>query len=679
VSEAGAAAALPERPERAGAPTLADDTVALEPFDRRAARKLTLAYVLTATAILAVSGMLGVLLRDSQANLGRLNDNAWYAVMTAHGLGAFLGWAGFAVMGFGFWVLAAHGFPVRGFGKAMAWVSYWTMVVGVLGIVVATLALSFGASWVFLYPLPFSSAGQWSGPTAGVFLASVLLAGVSVITWCAAILHTVLGAALHAVSHNLVNRYGVAIGLGYLFPRRFATNPRSVPYPVIPLAVIGLDMIIATLPLAVLLVAMLVEVANPSFHIDVLGAKNILWFFGHPVVYLLLFPAAAVYYHLVPKYAGRPLVAGNVIAVAWAIAVVANVSVWAHHIYVDYPTGLQEGVNTAMQPITFALTIPSALSLYSLGFTIYRSRFHWNAASTALVLGLVSWLLAGLSGVVNATIAFDVVVHNTLWIVGHFHHMALYNIGFLVFAATYHYLPELTGNRLYSETMAKVHVWVTFVAGMGFVTTWLVEGLEGAPRRFSVLPSKWDAYQTASIPFVFAIALVQLLYFVNVVQTVRGKAGSLSEPARAVPRRERRRRLSLAGAEAAYILVSVALMFAAGAAGYAIGHAQRGGGGGATAPTTAPATGTTGEQGGALARGKQVFESAGCGSCHTLAAADASGQVGPNLDQTKPTRALVVNRVTNGFGAMPPFKDQLSQQQIQDVAAFVSQSAGAGG
>jgi len=69
--------------------------------------------------------------------------------------------------------------------------------------------------------------------------------------------------------------------------------------------------------------------------------------------------------------------------------------------------------------------------------------------------------------------------------------------------------------------------------------------------------------------------------------------------------------------------------------------------------------------------GKEVFESAGCVGCHTLADAGATGTVGPNLDEAKPPHDLVVTRVTNGMGAMPPFKDQLSEKQIQDVAAYV--------
>jgi cytochrome c553 len=84
----------------------------------------------------------------------------------------------------------------------------------------------------------------------------------------------------------------------------------------------------------------------------------------------------------------------------------------------------------------------------------------------------------------------------------------------------------------------------------------------------------------------------------------------------------------------------------------------------------------TAEGGGDAAAGKQVFESAGCVSCHTLSDAGATGTVGPNLDQAQPPAELVVERVTNGMGVMPPFKDSLSEQQIQDVAAYVSSVAG---
>jgi mono/diheme cytochrome c family protein len=94
----------------------------------------------------------------------------------------------------------------------------------------------------------------------------------------------------------------------------------------------------------------------------------------------------------------------------------------------------------------------------------------------------------------------------------------------------------------------------------------------------------------------------------------------------------------------------------------------------ATEATETTETETTGGAEGDAEAGAEVFASAGCGSCHTLEDAGSSGTIGPDLDDSQPDRELIVDRVTNGAGAMPPFKDQLSEQQIQDVATFVFES-----
>ena len=96
-----------------------------------------------------------------------------------------------------------------------------------------------------------------------------------------------------------------------------------------------------------------------------------------------------------------------------------------------------------------------------------------------------------------------------------------------------------------------------------------------------------------------------------------------------------------------------------------------------TAPSESTPTDTTSAApGGDATAGKAVFTSAGCTGCHTLADAGSNGNVGPNLDQVKPSLALVVTRVTNGKSPMPSFKGQLSEKQIEDVAAYVSSVAG---
>ena len=90
------------------------------------------------------------------------------------------------------------------------------------------------------------------------------------------------------------------------------------------------------------------------------------------------------------------------------------------------------------------------------------------------------------------------------------------------------------------------------------------------------------------------------------------------------------------------------------------------------ATTAGPSTTLTGD----AAAGKDLYAAKGCGGCHVLADAGSSGTVGPDLDESKPAVDLVVDRVTNGRGAMPPFKGQLSEQEIADVAAYVAESAG---
>lgn len=141
----------------------------------------------------------------------------------------------------------------------------------------------------------------------------------------------------------------------------------------------------------------------------------------------------------------------------------------------------------------------------------------------------------------------------------------------------------------------------------------------------------------------------------------------------------------------AYILVSAVLFVAqmsavvwvTGTQEVEEAHASEAAGGGSTTEspgtTTESSGGTTTEApaaAGDAEAGKQIFESAGCAACHTLADAGAAGTVGPDLDQAKPPAALVVDRVTHGKGAMPPFAGQLSETQIQDVAAYVSSVAG---
>ncbi|MGN6799207.1 MAG: c-type cytochrome, partial [Gaiellaceae bacterium] len=213
----------------------------------------------------------------------------------------------------------------------------------------------------------------------------------------------------------------------------------------------------------------------------------------------------------------------------------------------------------------------------------------------------------------------------------------------------------------WSESLAKWHIWLTFIGVTVNSAFWLWQGLEGAPRRFSTLPSGYEASTRAALPFVAMIAVAQVLFVVNMWQTLTG-----AEPR---PARQKGDGMLLA-AEGAITMIAVFLALGAGAAGFFLGRGTSGSHTktvtvrGAAAETPPPGN----------AQGKQVFTS-NCAGCHTLKDAGTEGTVGPNLDEAKPPKALVVNRVTNGKGQMPSFKGELSDAQIQAVAAYVASAA----
>jgi mono/diheme cytochrome c family protein len=254
------------------------------------------------------------------------------------------------------------------------------------------------------------------------------------------------------------------------------------------------------------------------------------------------------------------------------------------------------------------------------------------------------------------------VVHNTLWIVGHFHQMALLNIGLVVFAAVYYFVPELTGKPLWSEALAKWHLLLTFVGATVNSAFWLVQGLEGAPRRFAVLPHRYDSLTKWALPWVAMIAVGQVLFVWNMVQTLRGAERRSADTPSAV-------------GEAVVILVALTVAAAAFGVGIVVGrHTKETESGAAAASTTTAASTTPSSASGAA--GKAVFASAGCSGCHTLKDAGASGNVGPNLDDAHPSSALVAARVSNGKGGMPSFSGQLTAAQIKAVAQYVASAAG---
>ena len=222
-------------------------------------------------------------------------------------------------------------------------------------------------------------------------------------------------------------------------------------------------------------------------------------------------------------------------------------------------------------------------------------------------------------------------------------------------------LPELSGKALYSEKLAWIHVWTTFVAGMIVFGIWLVQGSTGRRVAGRCFRRGYDTLTRVSLPFVFLLAAAQGLFFWNVLQTLRGKGGVATFDERGIPKPGERstKDWSVPAAEGALVLVFLFLAFAFAAGGYLVGREH--GEGRRRGHHDRRRARAAGRRSPAMPEaGANVFASAGCGGCHTLAAAGSTGNVGPvarRREAVGPPSSSA--RVTNGKGAMPPFGDQL--------------------
>jgi mono/diheme cytochrome c family protein len=224
----------------------------------------------------------------------------------------------------------------------------------------------------------------------------------------------------------------------------------------------------------------------------------------------------------------------------------------------------------------------------------------------------------------------------------------------------------MTGKKLYSNTLGNWHIWLTFWGQMLSSAYWMIDGLRGSPRRFAVPLPKYDRLNELAVVAVVILVIGQLLFVYNMIRTLQGAGGVVVDPEDVEGGLINETRRLGPNANTGLALGAVVTTILASALIVVIK-----GGSEPVAAATTPTTST------AASPGADVFASAGCSGCHTLAAAGAAGTVGPNLDTVKPDEAKVQEVVTNGLGTgMPAFKASLSAKQISDVAKYVSENAG---
>ena len=250
--------------------------------------------------------------------------------------------------------------------------------------------------------------------------------------------------------------------------------------------------------------------------------QHIFWIFGHPEVYILIFPAFAVLSEVIPIFSrkplfGRPAMVGAVVAIGFI-----SMGVWAHHMFA---VGMTSWSNTFFAASSMLVGVPTGIKIFNWTATMYGGKIRFTTAMLFCLAFLFQFLTAGLTGIMLAVAPFDWQLHDSYFVVGHFHFTLIGGLVFGLMAGFYYWYPKAIG-RMLSERLGKWHFWL-FVIGfnMTFIPMHFL-GLLGMPRRiYTYWPGRgWDTWNfVASIGAIIQAISVVVFIWNLIYSAIRGK------------------------------------------------------------------------------------------------------------------------------------------------------------
>ncbi len=218
---------------------------------------------------------------------------------------------------------------------------------------------------------------------------------------------------------------------------------------------------------------------NPAEGGDALLWQHLFWFFGHPEVYIMFIPGTAIISSLLPAFTRRPVFGYSAVVLSMIATGFIGFGLWVHHMFATPVPQLGQSFFTAASTM---IAIPNGIQVFCWIATIWTGRPIHRTPLLFTIGGIILFIAGGLTGVMIASIPFDLQVHDTYFIVAHFHYVILGGVVFPLFAGLYYWFPKMTG-RMMSERLGKVHFWLMF---LGVNVTFFPMhqlGMEGMPRR----------------------------------------------------------------------------------------------------------------------------------------------------------------------------------------------------
>ncbi len=254
--------------------------------------------------------------------------------------------------------------------------------------------------------------------------------------------------------------------------------------------------------------------------------QHLFWFLGHPEVYILILPAMGITSEILSNGARKPIfgykvMVGSIIAIGFLSFIV-----WGHHMFVS---GMNPWLGFAFVITTLIIAVPSAIKTFNWLGTLWKGKIRFTTPMLFAIGFISTFVTGGLTGLFLGNSALDIPLHDTYFVVAHFHVVMGLSSVFGIFAGIYYWFPKMTG-KMMNERWGKVHFWLTFVGSYGVFWTMHYLGFMGMPRRYysydsyQFLPPSMHTLQMVITISALVVGAAQLIFTVNfLVAWLRGK------------------------------------------------------------------------------------------------------------------------------------------------------------